>query len=145
MVIDVQGSEPGRSSTTASDASGPLGDESARRLALVIGAGRLDAAGDGPDAEIDALAWQLRPILAWARAVPQLTDAEAVRRGITVARTRSLVGMPQQPTLVAMKEVAAVLGSDGPATHRLGSLASEVSVRVRRTSVTRDHDDRRAD
>jgi len=146
-VIELQASSEPRSAAAGTpEPTGPASDDSARRLALVISARRhVDLADDGPDAGIDALARQLRPILAWARAVPQLTDGEAVRRGVTVARTRSLVGVPRRRTLVALQEVATVLGWHGPTADRLDSLAIEVGLRVRRTSGRRNLAGRRAD
>ena len=79
----------------------------------------------------DALADQLVPIVAWAFDVPDMTDVDAVRIGVTVARTRLLLGTPRSIVLAAVHGLPAVLG-DSTSPRRLDEIAIEVALRLRR-------------
>jgi hypothetical protein len=72
------------------------------------------------------------PIVAWAGAVPKMTDLDAVRVGVIVARTRLLLGTPRRIVLAALHEVPDVLATESSSPGRLHELAIEVGLRLRR-------------
>jgi hypothetical protein len=137
MVIELQpASQPAAIASGVRDQVVAAGDEAATRLAIAIAAAAPSASGvsaGGASASIDTIAARIGPIVSWAREVPRLRDAEAVRRGVTVARTRTLVGMPIGGTLVALHELTSVLEWDSARASRLDALAIEVGRRVERT------------
>ena len=108
-------------------------DDAAFRLAAVVAADPSvePSRAAGLDQGVGALAGRLEPIIAWARTVADTTDDVAVRRGVLVAATRTLLGVPQRTLLVAFHELPGVLGAETPAPHRLESLAIEVGLRLR--------------
>ena len=109
-------------------------------VAVADAAGRLAAAIRtdpvvGGDVErchgVDAVAEQLVPIVAWAFDVPEMTDLDAIRTGVTVAGTRLLLGTPRRIVLAAVHELPAILDTESGA-HRLDEIAIEVGLRLRR-------------
>lgn len=118
----------------------PRADDAAFRLAAVVAADpsvELTRAG-GLDQGVGALAARLVPIIAWARTVPDMTDDVAVRRGVLVAATRSLLGVPQRTLLVAFQELPRILDDETPAPRRLEAIAIEVGLRLRGLPGTED-------
>jgi len=111
----------------------PGSDDAAYRLAAAVAADpsvTLTREG-GLDRGIGALAARLEPVIAWARTVSDTTDDVAVRRGVLVAATRMLLGVPQRTLLVAFQELPIVLAGETSAPRRLEDLAIEVGLRLR--------------
>jgi hypothetical protein len=109
-------------------------DDASYRLAAVVA--RDPSVELVPDRRIDsgvgALAARLEPIVSWARALPDEADDTAIRRGVHVAATRALLGVPRRTILVAFHELPATMASETPAPSRLEALAIEVGLRLRR-------------
>jgi hypothetical protein len=134
MVMEVA-SRPSVKHTTGFTAapSRPWSDGAAYRLAAVVTADPVLALAAGArDVPVDMLAARFDPLVAWARNVPAMTDRDAIRRGVILAGTRTLVGVPRRMTLVALHELPATMRQETPAPRRLEALATEVGLRVRR-------------
>ncbi len=105
--------------------------EAADRVAAALAADQSVARDVAASGGAEGVAHQLVPIVAWAFDVPRLSDLDAVRTGVTVARTRMLLGMPRRIVLAAVHELPTVLVGDVPSSHRLDPIAIEVGLRLR--------------
>jgi len=115
-------------------------DDAAFRLAAAVATDpsvELTRAG-GLDQGVGALAARLEPVVAWGRTIADTTDDVAVRRGVLVAATRSLLGVPQRTLLVAFQELPRILAAETPAPGRLEAVAIEVGLRLRGLHGTDD-------
>jgi len=92
----------------------------------------------GHEPALGALAARLEPIVSWARSIPDEADDSAVRRGLHVAITRALLGVPRRTILVAFHELPTTLAAETPAPARLEAIAIEVGLRLRRLPVRWD-------
>ena len=104
-------------------------DDAPRRLAAAVAA---DPSVELTASDLDRLPASLEPIVAWAWSIRDESDDTAVRRGVHVAATRALLGLPRHSILVAFHELPTVLSRDAAAPTRIGALAIEVGLRLRR-------------
>lgn len=104
-------------------------DDAPRRLAAAVAA---DPSVELTASDIDRLPATLEPIVTWALAIRDESDETAVRRGVHVAATRALLGLPRHTILVAFHELPTALARDTGAPTRIGALAIEVGLRLRR-------------
>jgi hypothetical protein len=128
-VVVAQGNDPAAVETLSSALAVA---DAAARLAARIAADP----GCAPDVAacggVDPVADQLVPIVAWAVDLPKMTDLDAVRVGVIVARTRLLLGTPRRIVLPALHMVPDVLATESSSPGRLHELAIEVGLRLRR-------------
>lgn len=104
-------------------------DDAPRRLAAAVVA---DPSVELTTSDVERLPASLEPIVAWALAIRDESDDTAVRRGVHVAATRALLGLPRHAILVAFHELPTSLGREAAAPTRIGALAIEVGLRLRR-------------
>jgi hypothetical protein len=104
-------------------------EDAPRRLAAAVAA---DPSVELTASDIERLPASLEPIVTWALAIQDESDDTAVRRGVHVAATRALLGLPRHTILVAFHELPTILARETGAPTRIGALAIEVGLRLRR-------------
>ena len=121
--------ELGASAETAHVVEPHWTDDAPRRLAATVAA---DPSVELTASDIERLPASLEPIVTWALAIQDESDDTAVRRGVHVAATRALLGLPRHTILVAFHELPTILARETGAPTRIGALAIEVGLRLRR-------------